>query len=77
MRWENPEVTEIKMDAEIGSYEIDDGDRAPNEPYGHTVAWTQIGCAPPAIPGQQDAGVPTARMQSASHGHALHGVAGA
>ncbi len=58
MSWKKPEVSEIKMDAEIGSYEIDDGDRAPNEPcaeltstrcgrryafHGHTVARTQIG----------------------------------
>jgi hypothetical protein len=26
MRWTKPEVVEIKMDAEIGSYQMDDGD---------------------------------------------------
>jgi len=24
MAWETPEVTEVKMDAEIGSYQVDD-----------------------------------------------------
>ena len=26
MKWETPQTTEIKMDAEIGSYQQDDGD---------------------------------------------------
>jgi hypothetical protein len=26
MRWAKPELTEIKMDAEIGSYHVDDAD---------------------------------------------------
>ena len=27
MEWEKPEFTEVKMDAEIGSYQLVDGDR--------------------------------------------------
>jgi len=32
MDWKTPIVVEIKMDAEIGSYQEDDGERAPG-PY--------------------------------------------
>ena len=30
MNWETPVVEEIKMDAEIGSYQVDDEERTPD-----------------------------------------------